>query len=211
MSLYAMRTRSCDYSQQIYVSSTGQRFFSSVPNGVFNLLSSSTELKDFVKLHSLIHPNKQCNAHCERHLCPDVHYSQPLFDVFTSIESLRWTLFVGNIDARGCELHLRDPYSRGNKTEYFSDRDSFIQACQAGELDIVKAMVERTQVDLEARSSSGMTLLHWAARNSHLPVVQYLCEQGANKEARTEYNTTPLHWAASRGHLAVVHYFQGLK
>ena len=32
-------------------------------------------------------------------------------------------------------------------------RDDFlaVELCQAGELDIVKAMVERTQVDLEAR------------------------------------------------------------
>ena len=31
-----------------------------------------------------------------------------------------------------------------------------------------------------------VTRLHLAARSGHLPVVQYLCEQGADKEARAE-------------------------
>ena len=41
-----MRTRSRDDAQQIYESSTGERFFSSVPYGVFNLLSSFTNLEE---------------------------------------------------------------------------------------------------------------------------------------------------------------------
>ena len=47
---------------------------------------------------------------------------------------------------------------------------------KAGEvcLDIVRAMVERTQVDLEARDDDGRTPLLWAAMKGHLPVVQYL-------------------------------------
>ena len=99
MSLSTLHTPSRDDDQQIVVSSTGEIFFSSVPNGVFNLISSSTELKDFAKLHSVIHFNKQCNAHWEHNLRPDVHNSKPLLDVFTSKEALRWTLLVRNIDA----------------------------------------------------------------------------------------------------------------
>jgi len=46
-----------------------------------------------------------------------------------------------------------------------------------------------------------------AAYNGHLPVVQYVCEQGADKEARDEYGswTPPLN-AAGKGHLTVVQY-----
>jgi len=80
----------------------------------------------------------------------------------TSIEALRWVLFVKNIYARDWELHLKDPKSKVIKPKYVSHGGSF------GELDIVKAMVERTQVDLEARSVSGMTPLHLAAANGHL-------------------------------------------
>ena len=57
------------------------------------------------------------------------------------------------MDARGWELHLREPKSSGNQTKYLPHSGSFLQACQAGELDTVNAMVERTQVDLEARDS----------------------------------------------------------
>jgi len=82
----------------------------------------------------------------------------------------------------GLELHLRDPLSRRNQTKYVSQVGSFIEACQPGELDSVKAMVDRTLVDLEAGDSeNGWTPLHWAAENRHLPVVQYLCEQGVTK------------------------------
>jgi len=68
-------------------------------------------------------------------------------------------LFVRNIDALGWELHLRDPESSGNQTEYLYHGDSFLQVCKEGELDIVKAMVERTQVELEARDEDGATPL----------------------------------------------------
>ena len=85
-------------------------------------------------------------------------------------------LFVRNIDARGWELHLRDPLSRDNQTKYLAHGGSFHQACRAGELDIVKAIVERTQVDMEATGEWNRTPLHWAALKGHLPVVQYLCE-----------------------------------
>jgi len=72
-------------------------------------------------------------------------------------------------------------------------------------------MVERTQVDLDARGASDMTPLHFAAREGHLPVVQYLCEQGANMEARNDNGSTPLQWAARNDHFPVVQYFEGLK
>jgi len=118
-----------------------------------------------------------------RHLRADGRHSK-LFDVFTSKEALRWTRFVRNIDARGWERHLRGLYSSGNKNKYLSHSDSSNQAWEAGELEIVKAMVERTPMDVEARSLSGLTPLHWAARWGHIHVVQYLCDQGADKQAR---------------------------
>ena len=131
--------------------------------------------------------------------------------MFTSIEAMRWVLFVRNIDARGWELHFRDPESIGNKNKYLSHGDSFVNVCKAGELEIVKAMVERTPVDLEARvdedeDEDGKTPLHWAAYRGHLPVVEYLCEHGADKEARDAYGMTPLHFAACSGYLPVVQY-----
>ena len=92
----------------------------------------------------MIESNRQRKAHWERNLRQCAHHTDPLFNTFTSIESLRWTLFVRSIDVRGWELHLRDPKSRGNQTKYLSHGGSFIQACNAGELGIAEATVERT-------------------------------------------------------------------
>jgi len=49
--LSSMRTRSRDDDQQVVVSNTGEIFFSSVPDGVFNLVTSFSSLKEFGRLH----------------------------------------------------------------------------------------------------------------------------------------------------------------
>ena len=102
-------------------------------------------------------------------------------------------------------LHLRKTLREDIKSEYVSHDNIFLQVCKDGELDVVKAMVERTQVDLEAREY-GMTPLLRATHQGHLHVVQYLCEVGAAKEARSADDWTPLHCAAHQGHPPVVQY-----
>ena len=65
---------------------------------------------------------------------------------------------------------------------------------------------EKPHANKDARDEDGRIPLHLAAR-CHLSVVQYLCEQGADKEARNDGgSSTPLLWAAREGHLSVVQY-----
>ena len=47
----------------IYVDSTGEIFFSSVPDEVFNHLSSITSLEEFGRLHCVLDSNKLSKAH----------------------------------------------------------------------------------------------------------------------------------------------------
>ena len=185
----------------------GEIFFASVPDGVFNHMTSLIKLKEFGKLHHVLASRRQCHAHWENNLRQYAHHAKPLFDEFTSLSALRWTLFKRKIDVRDWEVHLEGLKDADSESISPTHTNSLFHVCKEGDLDIVRAMVERTQVDLEARIGSGWTPLHLAARNGHLPVVQYLCEQGADKEERDHiHGDTPLHWAAFNGHLPVVQY-----
>src|SRR6266581_5180329 len=49
------------------------------------------------------------------------------------------------------------------------------------------------------------TMLHLAAANGHLPVVDFLLKRGIHANTREKGdNTYPMHWAAAAGHLDVV-------
>ena len=94
MSLSTLCTHSPHKYQQIEVPRTGQRFFSSLPDVVFNFLSSFTDLEEFGRLHCVIQSNKKCDAHCERIWREDASNAELVCNVFTSIEVL--SLFVGS-------------------------------------------------------------------------------------------------------------------
>jgi len=56
----------------------GQKFFSKVQNGVFNLVTSFTNLKEFGRLHCVIQSNKLFNMHWEGNLHQYAHHAKPL-------------------------------------------------------------------------------------------------------------------------------------
>ena len=62
-----------------------------------------------------------------------------------------------------------------------------------------------SQPQLGKRSFSGRTPLHWAARNGHLAVVEYLVDHcQVNLEDATIDGTTAFCWACWQNHLDII-------
>ena len=183
-----------------------ERFFSTLIPGLFNLTFSFLEQRDFGRFHQVYVSNPRCRSHWPT-LASTAQHTGPLFSVFSTVEALRWVIFTNGIDVRNWELHqiLKDELGI-NKHQTFTHSESFTKVCREGDLDIVRAIVERTQMDLEARNEDDYTPLLMAAVNGHLSVVQCLFELGADKEARDDIGRTPLHMAADNGRLPVVQY-----
>ena len=59
-------------------------------------------------------------------------------------------------------------------------------------------------VDIETRIHGGLTLLHEAARQNKLDVLNFLLEKGASVSAENDENDTPVDLAAFKGHLSVI-------
>ena len=166
------------------------------------------DLEDYKTLYNVIYKNKQGCAHWEANLRKYAHKAAPLFDVFTSVESLRFVLFSAMIDLPDCtELHLMSKVHKSdNGIAFLTHNESFAKVCEEGYLDIARALLQRTKVDLEAKNTTGWTPLHMTAGRGHISLVQHLCQQGADKAALDRYDSTPLLWAAEEGHLPVVQY-----
>ena len=79
-------------------------------------------------------------------------------------------------------------------------------AAARGHEAVVQLLIERNDVDVNAKANDGRTPLSWAARNGHGAVVRLLIERNdVDVNAKDSgYGQTPLLWAARSGHEAVV-------
>ena len=79
-------------------------------------------------------------------------------------------------------------------------------AARNGDVDTLTALLDKHPDKLHARTKPyEWTLLHAAAENGHLAVVDLLLRRGLDVNTReTGDNTYAMHWAAAAGHLDVV-------
>ena len=106
-------------------------------------------------------------------------------------------LFVGN-NSDGAFANLRitpttEPGPAPQSTQ------TIFQAAGSGNLPRVQALVEGDANVVWARSESGLTPLHYAARFNQVGVAEYLLEQGADPNAAARHAGTPLDLAAEAG------------
>lgn len=89
-----------------------------------------------------------------------------------------------------------------------ADVDRFVEACGAGDMKTVSAMLAEDASLARAASAKGhggWTGLHAAAQQGHLDVVRALLQHGADPNAReVGDNTYPLHWAAASSQSEIV-------
>ena len=77
-----------------------------------------------------------------------------------------------------------------------NDIAQFFEAVDSGDTERVRFLIEANPELLEARDADGATALHHAAFNAHRPMVNLLCESGAELNARDGvYGATPTGWA----------------
>ncbi len=76
--------------------------------------------------------------------------------------------------------------------------DDIHEFAQKGDLNEVKALIEKDPDLVNARDKDGRTPLHWACRGVHLEVVKYLVEKGADVNAEDSNKIVPLHSLATR-------------
>uniref|UniRef100_A0A7M4EFF9 Ankyrin 3 n=1 Tax=Crocodylus porosus TaxID=8502 RepID=A0A7M4EFF9_CROPO len=79
-----------------------------------------------------------------------------------------------------------------------SDTISIFGAAAKGDLSNLEKMLKEN--DINAVNASYETLLHIAAANGQIAVMEYLIKKGAKLEVKDSQGKTPLHRAAEKGH-----------
>jgi ankyrin repeat protein len=77
--------------------------------------------------------------------------------------------------------------------------DEIHEAARQGNLEKVRALVDKDPTLIAAKDKGGETPLHWAAFSGNIDLVRFLLEKGAEVDARNGRGLTPLAFAALQG------------
>lgn len=106
-------------------------------------------------------------------------------------------------------IYSNDQFSNISK-QSSSMHDEYMIACQQGNIDKVKELIESKAIDykhdVDPEKDNNISGLHWACINNRLTVVKYLLSLPGYEVDRVTNDvskTTPLHWAVKYGHLYI--------
>src|SRR5437879_1315079 len=84
-------------------------------------------------------------------------------------------------------------------------------AVDKGEVEMVKALIEKNLEFVNSKGKSDWMPLHYAAYNGSKEIAELLLTHKAEVDAKNEDSRTPLHVAALNGHMEVVKLFLSYK
>ncbi|VEL14964.1 unnamed protein product [Protopolystoma xenopodis] len=84
--------------------------------------------------------------------------------------------------------------------------EAIIGHVREGNMHEVRLWLDNTDNDVNQGDEHRFSLLHWAAREGQLGIIELLCSRGARTNSTNMGDETALHLAASYGHLDVVHF-----
>uniref|UniRef100_A0A1X7SY60 Uncharacterized protein n=1 Tax=Amphimedon queenslandica TaxID=400682 RepID=A0A1X7SY60_AMPQE len=88
---------------------------------------------------------------------------------------------------------------------HYEDRRSLIDACESGNVDIVRHFVIDKHCDVNAKWGNDYTPLHYACEKGHFEIVKILTNHPqCNIEAEDDFNDRPLHKAYESGNVDIV-------
>lgn len=77
------------------------------------------------------------------------------------------------------------------------------QACLEGDLNLLQLYLTSSNVN-EGMDTGGRSLLIWAARYNHVPILETLLKAGGNANAASIYGCTSLMWAGRNGNTEAI-------
>ena len=83
-----------------------------------------------------------------------------------------------------------------------NDESNFdiVKATQYGAFERIQHLINDEEVDVNARDSENVTLMHWAAINNRVEICKFFLSKNATVDAiGGELRSTPLHWATRQG------------
>lgn len=84
------------------------------------------------------------------------------------------------------------------------DAETFIEACERGDIDFVRSALEHTKSLVNAQDKHGDTALMKAAGGGKKSIVKLLIDNGANASIKDHLGFTALHWALDNGDFDIV-------
>lgn len=89
--------------------------------------------------------------------------------------------------------------------EPLTDVDAFLDSArynEEGDLDLLRAYLEKNPRDVDARDEQGRTAVHMAAANGHMPILEMLFQFSPQPNIPNDEGNTALHFAALNNRVA---------